>query len=209
MTALTASTSRAAARRPTCVALAAIARLYPAPSARRPRAAPEAQDQAHDPERGRPLTPQEVRQERAAAFVREHGLSGRCVEVVQRAAAGQSNREMGQAMFLSENTIKMHLRRTFARIGARDRAHAATIMLRAGLVAAPVVAADLAGRITAREGQTLALVANGHSNAEAAAILGNVSPLTVKSCLERVARKVGTGDRAAMAAAAYAAGIVR
>ena len=39
-------------------------------------------------------------------------------------AAGQSNREIARALFVSEATIKTHVNRIFAKTGSRDRAQA-------------------------------------------------------------------------------------
>ena len=50
-------------------------------------------------------------------------------------------------------------------------------------------------------------VANGRSNKEIGASLG-LSALTVKSHLARIARKVGTGDRAEMVMLALRAGVI-
>src|SRR5206468_972510 len=53
-----------------------------------------------------------------------------------------------------------------------------------------------------------ALVADGRSNKEIGETLG-LSALTVKSHLARIARKLGTGDRAEMVAMAMRAGVIR
>ena len=39
-------------------------------------------------------------------------------------AAGQSNREIARALFVSEATVKTHVNRIFAKTGSRDRAQA-------------------------------------------------------------------------------------
>ncbi len=63
--------------------------------------------------------------------------------------------------------------------------------------------ADLSGR----EIEVIRLVADGQSNKEVGEALG-LSALTVKSHLARVARKLGTGDRAEMVALALRAGVI-
>ena len=45
---------------------------------------------------------------------------------------GLSNGEIGRKLFLSEDTVKTHLRRAYRTIGARDRAHAVRLALRSG-----------------------------------------------------------------------------
>jgi DNA-binding NarL/FixJ family response regulator len=62
--------------------------------------------------------------------------------------------------------------------------------------------------LSAREIEVLALVAGGQSNRDIGGEL-HLSALTVKSHLARIARKLGTGDRAEMVAVALRAGVIR
>lgn len=62
--------------------------------------------------------------------------------------------------------------------------------------------------LSVREIQVVQLVAEGNSNKAIGDELG-LSALTVKSHLARIARKLGTGDRAEMVARAMRAGLVR
>jgi DNA-binding NarL/FixJ family response regulator len=64
------------------------------------------------------------------------------------------------------------------------------------------------GELSAREIEVLRLVSDGQSNKEIGEALG-LSALTVKSHLARIARKLGTGDRAEMVALAMRAGVIR
>lgn len=61
--------------------------------------------------------------------------------------------------------------------------------------------------MSAREVEVLQLVADGQSNKDIGTALG-LSALTVKSHLARIARKVGTGDRAEMVLLALRAGAI-
>ena len=61
--------------------------------------------------------------------------------------------------------------------------------------------------LSAREIQVLQLVADGKSNKDIGEELG-LSALTVKSHLARIARKLGTGDRAEMVATAMRSGAI-
>ncbi len=61
--------------------------------------------------------------------------------------------------------------------------------------------------LSAREIQVLTLVADGQSNKQIGEHLG-LSALTVKSHLARIARKLGTGDRAEMVATAMRSGAI-
>ena len=60
--------------------------------------------------------------------------------------------------------------------------------------------------LSGREIEVLRLVSGGQSNRDIGALLG-LSALTVKSHLARIARKVGTGDRAEMVVFAMRAGL--
>jgi DNA-binding NarL/FixJ family response regulator len=75
----------------------------------------------------------------------------------------------------------------------------------------PARAGDTRGEgvesLSAREIQVLQLVADGKSNKDIGEELG-LSALTVKSHLARIARKLGTGDRAEMVITAMRAGAV-
>ncbi|KOV83966.1 hypothetical protein ADL03_18935 [Nocardia sp. NRRL S-836] len=61
--------------------------------------------------------------------------------------------------------------------------------------------------LTVREVEVIRLVAEGCTNSGAARKLG-LSPMTVKSHLERIGRKLGTGDRAAMVLQALRRGVI-
>jgi DNA-binding NarL/FixJ family response regulator len=61
--------------------------------------------------------------------------------------------------------------------------------------------------LSGREIEVLQQVADGRSNKEIGEVLG-LSGLTVKSHLARIARKLGTGDRAEMVVVAMRAGVV-
>ncbi len=63
-------------------------------------------------------------------------------------------------------------------------------------------------QLSAREVEVLQLVAEGQSNKDVGLALG-LSALTVKSHLARIARKLGTGDRAEMVAMAMRGSVIR
>ncbi|MFJ7148105.1 response regulator [Streptomyces sp. NPDC100445] len=64
------------------------------------------------------------------------------------------------------------------------------------------------GALTGREREVLGLVAGGHSNDEIAERLA-VSPLTVKTHVNRAMAKLGARDRAQLVVIAYESGLVR
>jgi DNA-binding NarL/FixJ family response regulator len=61
-------------------------------------------------------------------------LTVREVEVLGLAAQGISNAELGRLLFVSERTIKFHLRNVFLKLGATNRTEAAHVALMRGLI---------------------------------------------------------------------------
>lgn len=61
-------------------------------------------------------------------------LSERELQVLSHLVHGMSNREMAEQMFLSQETIKTHLRHVFEKLDASDRTQAAIKALKLGLV---------------------------------------------------------------------------
>lgn len=61
-------------------------------------------------------------------------LSQREVEVLQLLIKGRSNKEIGAALFLCEDTIKAHFKTLFAKLKVQDRTEAAISAIRHGIV---------------------------------------------------------------------------
>jgi DNA-binding NarL/FixJ family response regulator len=55
-------------------------------------------------------------------------------EVLQLISEGLVNREIGQRLYLSEETVKSHVRHLLAKLQARSRAHAVAVGFRRGLI---------------------------------------------------------------------------
>ncbi|MET7638799.1 response regulator transcription factor [Streptomyces sp. NPDC005438] len=94
---------------------------------------------------------------------------------------------------------------------AATRELIAAFLAQDGSGAPAEVSAEAAGRLevlTGRESEVLALVAGGLSNDEIAERL-TVSPLTVKTHVNRTMAKLGARDRAQLVVAAYESGLVR
>jgi DNA-binding NarL/FixJ family response regulator len=74
----------------------------------------------------------------AAAEIAEHvtdcGLTPREIDVLRLVAAGNSNKEIGARLSLTEVTVKSHVKSILAKLGASDRTHAVTIALRRGIM---------------------------------------------------------------------------
>jgi two-component system, NarL family, response regulator LiaR len=52
------------------------------------------------------------------------GITRRELEILELVARGLSNREIGETLFVSENTVKTHCSRAFDKLGARRRTEA-------------------------------------------------------------------------------------
>jgi DNA-binding NarL/FixJ family response regulator len=64
----------------------------------------------------------------------EQEPTGREIEVLQLISDGLVNREIGVRLFLSEETVKSHVRHILAKLQARSRAHAVAVGFRRGLI---------------------------------------------------------------------------
>jgi len=64
----------------------------------------------------------------------EQEPTAREIEVLQLVADGLVNREIGDRLFLSEETVKSHVRHLLAKLQARSRAHAVAVGYRRGLI---------------------------------------------------------------------------
>ena len=64
----------------------------------------------------------------------EENLSGREIEVLGLVARGSSNREIAEALWISEATVKSHLIRIYAKLGVADRTAAVTTAIERGML---------------------------------------------------------------------------
>ena len=69
-------------------------------------------------------------QEQVAAL----GLTPRELEILDQIAAGKSTREIAQALFVSENTVKTHVSRVYDKLGVNRRTQAVQEARRLGLL---------------------------------------------------------------------------
>jgi DNA-binding NarL/FixJ family response regulator len=73
-----------------------------------------------------------------AAEIAEHfdadALSAREIEVLRSVAAGHSNKIVADKLFISEDTVKGHMKSVFAKLQANDRTHAVMIAMKRGFL---------------------------------------------------------------------------
>jgi DNA-binding NarL/FixJ family response regulator len=79
-----------------------------------------------------PLLPDEDRSSRRDALLAD--LTAREREVFTLLAGGRSNREIADALFLSEGTVKIHVGRILAKLDLRDRVQAVVLAYESGLI---------------------------------------------------------------------------
>jgi two-component system NarL family response regulator len=72
--------------------------------------------------------------ERLAAGVSSDALTGRELDVLALLARGKSNKEIGANLYISETTVKAHLRSIFAKLNVLSRTEAVAVASRRGLV---------------------------------------------------------------------------
>ena len=76
---------------------------------------------------GAPFTRNEAR-------LAQLGITPRELEILEAMAAGHSNREIAERLFVSENTVKTHAARLFDKLSARRRTQAVQRAKEAGLI---------------------------------------------------------------------------
>lgn len=73
-----------------------------------------------------------------AAQLAEHmsddALTAREVEVLQRVAGGNRNRDIAELLRISEETVKVHVKHIMDKLGAKDRTQAIAIAVRRGII---------------------------------------------------------------------------
>jgi len=73
-----------------------------------------------------------------AAYLAEHynneRLTGREVDILCQLARGNRNRDIADKLFISEQTVKAHLKHIMAKLGANDRTQAVAIGVRRGII---------------------------------------------------------------------------
>jgi DNA-binding NarL/FixJ family response regulator len=82
---------------------------------------------------GKKRVPHEV-----AAHLAEHmsdeDLTTRETEVLRHVAGGNRNRDIAERLFISEETVKVHIKHIMDKLGAKDRTQAIAIAVRRGII---------------------------------------------------------------------------
>jgi DNA-binding NarL/FixJ family response regulator len=71
---------------------------------------------------------------RLAEHFSDETLSAREIEVLRHVAGGNRNREIAERLFISEETVKVHIKHIMEKLGASDRTQAVAIAVRRGIM---------------------------------------------------------------------------
>jgi DNA-binding NarL/FixJ family response regulator len=85
---------------------------------------------------GRKMIPREVASRIAEHFA-DDALTPREVQVLRLVASGNRNKEIAEHLSIAEETVRMHMKNIFSKLGAHDRAHAVTIAVTRGIFQLP------------------------------------------------------------------------
>jgi DNA-binding NarL/FixJ family response regulator len=69
-----------------------------------------------------------------AEHLSDETLTVREVEVLRQVAGGNRNRDIAEHLFISEETVKVHVKHVMDKLGASDRTEAVAIALRRGII---------------------------------------------------------------------------
>jgi len=69
-----------------------------------------------------------------AEHMSDESLTEREVEVLRQVADGNKNREIAKNLFISEETVKVHIKHIMEKLGATDRTQAVSIGVRRGII---------------------------------------------------------------------------
>jgi DNA-binding NarL/FixJ family response regulator len=82
---------------------------------------------------GKKRVPAEV-----ASYLAEHlsdeALTAREIEVLRHVAGGNRNKDVAERLYISEETVKVHVKHIMEKLGASDRTQAVAIAVRRGII---------------------------------------------------------------------------
>src|SRR5262245_40073406 len=71
---------------------------------------------------------------RLAEHLSDESLTEREIDVLHHLAGGNRNRDIGHRLFISEETVKVHVKHIMEKLGANDRTQAVAIAVRRGII---------------------------------------------------------------------------
>jgi DNA-binding NarL/FixJ family response regulator len=69
-----------------------------------------------------------------ADYYGDDALTEREIDVLQHIAGGNRNRDIAERLFISEETVKVHVKHIMEKLGASDRTQAVAIAVRRGII---------------------------------------------------------------------------
>jgi len=69
-----------------------------------------------------------------AEHISDEPLTSREIEVLSQVAEGNRNRDIGEKLFITEETVKVHIKNIMGKLGASDRTQAVAIAIRRGII---------------------------------------------------------------------------
>lgn len=69
-----------------------------------------------------------------AEYMGDETLTPREIDVLQHIAGGNRNRDIAERLFISEETVKVHVKHIMEKLGAADRTQAVAIAVRRGII---------------------------------------------------------------------------
>jgi DNA-binding NarL/FixJ family response regulator len=69
-----------------------------------------------------------------AEHISDEALTSREIEVLNQIAEGNRNRDIGEKLFITEETVKVHIKNIMGKLGASDRTQAVAIAIRRGII---------------------------------------------------------------------------
>lgn len=82
---------------------------------------------------GKKRVPAEVASQ-LAEHLSDEPLTTREVEVLREVSGGNRNRDIAERLFISEETVKVHIKHIMEKLGATDRTQAVAIAVRRGII---------------------------------------------------------------------------
>jgi DNA-binding NarL/FixJ family response regulator len=82
---------------------------------------------------GKKRIPHEVASQ-LAEHISDEALTEREIDVLQHVAGGNRNRDIAEQLFISEETVKVHVKHIMQKLGASDRTAAVAIGVRRGII---------------------------------------------------------------------------